>query len=138
MLELLKTKDWKYNLTLLHLKLLISGLNLNWTQNKSLVVELLNGIENLQLASLQGGISINATPGQPYGTIRGSDYIYADNGKPIINQTGSASRIGTYQRTGESNNVIGDINADWKAGLNNSITYKKKFKFLLQNGDVFS
>jgi hypothetical protein len=58
---------------------------------------------------------------QPYGTIRGSDYIY-DNGKPIINQTGSASRIGTYQRTGESNNVIGDINADWKAGLNNSIT----------------
>jgi hypothetical protein len=36
-------------------------LNLNWTQNKSLVVELLNGIENLQLAGLQGGISINAT-----------------------------------------------------------------------------
>jgi hypothetical protein len=36
--------------------------------------------------------------------------------EPIINQTGSASRIGTYQRTGE-NNVIGDINADWKAGL---------------------
>jgi hypothetical protein len=29
-----------------------------------------------------------------------------------------------HQRTGESNNVIGDINADWKAGLNNSITYK--------------
>jgi hypothetical protein len=57
--------------------------------------------------------------------------IFTDNGKPIINQTGSASRIGTYQRTGESNNVIGDINADWKAGLNNSITYKKlKFKFL--------
>jgi hypothetical protein len=50
-------------------------------QNKSLVVELLNGIENLQLASLQGGISINATPGQPYGTIKLSDYIYADNGK---------------------------------------------------------
>jgi hypothetical protein len=39
------------------------GFKLNWTQNKSLVVELLNGIENLQLASLQGGISINATQG---------------------------------------------------------------------------
>jgi TonB-linked SusC/RagA family outer membrane protein len=117
-------------------------LNLNWTQNKSLVVELLNGIENLQLAGLQGGISINATPGQPYGTIRGSDYIYAANGQPIINQTGSASRIGTYQRTGSSNNVIGDINADWKAGLNNSITYKNlNLSFLLdmqKGGDVFS
>jgi hypothetical protein len=30
--------------------------------------------------------------GQPYGTIRGSDYIYAIR-KPIINQTGSASRM---------------------------------------------
>jgi hypothetical protein len=29
-----------------------------------------------------------------------------------------------HTRTGASNNVIGDINADWKAGLNNSITYK--------------
>jgi hypothetical protein len=117
-------------------------LNLNWTQNKSLVVELLNGIENLQLAGLQGGISINATPGQPYGTIRGSDYIYAANGQPIVNQTGSASRIGTYQRTGENNSVIGDINADWKAGLNNSITYKNlNLSFLLdmqKGGDVFS
>jgi outer membrane receptor protein involved in Fe transport len=45
----IKTTDFRWDL------------NLNWTQNKSLVVELLNGIENLQLASLQGGISINAT-----------------------------------------------------------------------------
>jgi TonB-linked SusC/RagA family outer membrane protein len=117
-------------------------LNLNWSKNKSLVVELLNGIENLQLASLQGGVSINATPGQPYGTIRGSDFIYAENGQPIVNQTGSATRIGTYQRTSASNVVIGDINADWKAGLNNSFTYKNfNLSFLIdmqKGGDVFS
>ncbi|WP_338409756.1 SusC/RagA family TonB-linked outer membrane protein [uncultured Flavobacterium sp.] len=118
------------------------NVTLNWSKNKSLVVELLNGIENLQLASLQGGVSINATPGQPYGTIRGSDYIYADNGQPIVNQTGSASRIGTYQRTSTNNEVIGDINADWKAGLVNSFTYKNlNFSFLIdmqKGGDVFS
>jgi hypothetical protein len=39
------------------------GFKLKLDTNKSLVVELLNGIENLQLASLQGGISINATQG---------------------------------------------------------------------------
>lgn len=126
----IKLKDFKWDL------------NLNWSQNKSLVVELLNGIENLELASLQGGVSINATPGQPYGTIRGSDFIYAANGQPIVNQTGSASRIGTYQRTTTSNNVIGDINADWKAGLNNSLTYKNfNLSFLIdmqKGGDVFS
>ena len=126
----LKSKDFKWDL------------NLNWSQNESLVVELLNGIENLELASLQGGVSINATPGQPYGTIRGSDFIYAANGKPIVNQTGSASRIGTYQRTSASNIVIGDINPDWKAGLNNSFTYKNvNLSFLIdmqKGGDVFS
>jgi hypothetical protein len=47
----------------LQLKPMISSLNLNWSQ-QSLVVELLNGIENLQLAALQGGVSINTTPGQ--------------------------------------------------------------------------
>ena len=126
----LQTNDFKWDL------------NLNWSQNKSLVVELLNGIENLQLAALQGGVSINATPGQPYGTIRGSDFIYAENGQPIVNQTGSGSRIGTYQRTGANNIVIGDINADWKAGLNNSFTYKNfNLSFLIdmqKGGDVFS
>ena len=125
-----KTNDFRWDL------------NLNWSKNKSLVVELLNGIENLQIASLQGGVSINATPGQPYGTIRGSDFIYAANGQPIVNQTGSASRIGTYQRTSTSNSVIGDINPDWKAGLNNSFTYKNfNLSFLIdmqKGGDVFS
>lgn len=125
-----KTNNFRWDLTL------------NWSQNESLVVELLNGIENLQLASLQGGVSINATPGQPYGTIRGSDFIYAANGRPIVNQTGSASRIGTYQRTTASNIVIGDINPDWKAGLTNTFSYKNlSLSFLLdmqKGGDVFS
>jgi hypothetical protein len=39
------------------------GFKLKLDTKQSLVVELLNGIENLQLASLQGGISINATQG---------------------------------------------------------------------------
>jgi hypothetical protein len=66
-------------------------LNLNWTQNKSLVVELLNGIENTISQFTRWNI-YQRNSGQPYGTIRG-DYIYADNGKPIINQTGSASKL---------------------------------------------
>jgi len=117
-------------------------LTFNWAKNESLVVELLNGIDNLQLGSFQGGISINATPGQPYGTIRGSDFIYAANGGRIVNQEGSASRIGTYQRTGDSNQVIGDINPDWKGGIFNNLRYKNfSLGFLIdiqKGGDVFS
>lgn len=140
----IENKGWEVQLNATPFKtdLFKWNLNLNWSKNESLVVELKNGIENLVLASLQGGVSINATPGQPYGTIRGSDYIYHANGQPIINQTGSATRIGTYQRTTSSNNVIGDINPDWKAGLTNSISYKNfNLSFLIdmqKGGDVFS
>lgn len=110
-------------------------ITVNWAKNKSLVVELLNGIDNLQLASLQGGISINATPGQPYGTIRGSDFIY-NNGERVVGTNGY------YQRTTTSNNVIGDINPDWKGGVYNNFKYKNfNLGFLIdvqQGGNVFS
>lgn len=120
----IKSEDFKWDMTI------------NWAKNESLVVELLNGIENLQLAALQGGISINATPGQPYGTIRGSDYVYHENGGRIVGTNGF------YQRTGNNNNVIGDINPEWKGGVYNSFTYKNfNFGFLIdiqKGGDVFS
>ena len=109
----------------------------NWARNRSLVVELLNGIDNLQLASLQGGVSINATPGEAYGTIRGSDFIYHENGERVISQTS-----GAYLRTSTSNEVIGDVNADWTGGVFNTFKYKNlSLGFLIdiqKGGDVFS
>jgi len=140
----IQNKGWEVQLNLTPLKSenFQWDITANWSKNESLVVELLNGIDNLVLASMQGGVSINATPGQPYGTIRGSDFIYAENGGKIVNQTGTSSRIGTYQRTSTSNNVIGDINPDWKAGVFNTIKYKNlSLGFLIdiqKGGDVFS
>jgi hypothetical protein len=50
----------------------------------------------------------NATPGQPFTEqSEVKDYIYADNGQPIVNQTGSSSSIGrSYQRISSSNNEL--------------------------------
>ena len=134
----IENKGWEVQLNLTPLKSdnFKWDMTVNWAKNESLVVELLNGIENLQLASLQGGISINATPGQPYGTIRGSDYVYHENGGRIVGTNGY------YQRTGDNNNVIGDINPDWKGGVYNNFTYKNfNLGFLIdvqKGGDVFS
>ncbi|MDG3580864.1 SusC/RagA family TonB-linked outer membrane protein [Galbibacter pacificus] len=120
----IRTEDFKWDITL------------NWARNRSEVVELREGIDNLVMASLQGGVSINATPGEPYGTIRGSDYIYDDNGQKVVGSNGY------YLRTSASNNVIGNINPDWKGGINNSFTYKGfNLSFLIdiqKGGDVFS
>ncbi len=109
--------------------------NLNWSKNQSMVLSLFDGGTNLQLGSVSG-VTINATVGEPYGTIQGTDYVYVD-GKPLVNQT-----TGAYERTTTSNNVIGNITPDWNAGISNSFKYKNfDLSFLIDiqhGGDVHS
>ncbi len=112
------------------------NMNINWARNRSEVLELTDGIDNLQLASLQGGVSINAAPGQPYGAIRGRDYVYDDNGNRIVNDGGY------YQRSATSNEIIGNIQPDWTGGVSNTFQYKNlSLDFLIdvqEGGDIFS
>lgn len=114
---------------------------LNWSKNVNKVISLYEGVENLQLASFQGGVSINATVGEPYGTIHGTDWVYDDaTGKKVINSTGY--RDGYYKISSSSDIVIGNINPDWNAGLTNRFSYGDfTFSFLLdyqKGGDIFS
>ena len=112
------------------------NVSVNWYQNKNKVVSLIEGIDNLQLASLQGGVSINAAPGEPYGAIRGRDYVYDDNGNKLVDSNGY------HQVTDSNNNIIGDIQPDWNAGITNTFNYKNvSFSFLIdiqEGGDIFS
>jgi len=119
---------------------------LNWSKNTNEVISLYENVDNMQLGRFQGGVSINATVGQPLGTIMGTDYVYdvkdaagnvtATYSEPIVGDNGY------YLKTGTSDNVIGDQNADWNGGLLNTLTYKNwAFSFLFdwqKGGDVFS
>jgi len=123
---------------------------LNWSRNRNEVISLYEDATNMVLDEFQGGVSINATVGQPFGTILGTDYVYevtdaagnvtATYDEPIVNDAGS--RTGYYQVSGTSDNVIGDQNADWNGGMLNTLTYKNwSFGFLFdwqKGGDVFS
>ncbi|GJM35932.1 MAG: SusC/RagA family TonB-linked outer membrane protein [Saprospiraceae bacterium] len=110
--------------------------NLNWTRNRNQVVSLVEGLDNLQLGSLQGGITLNASIGQPYGVIFGTDYTYI-NGQPVVD-----AASGQFIKTSTSDNMIGDPNPDWIAGLNNRFSYKNwSLSFLIdmqQGGEIFS
>ncbi|WP_293890060.1 SusC/RagA family TonB-linked outer membrane protein [Flavobacterium sp.] len=110
-------------------------INVNWARNRNEVVSLAKGIDNLQLGSFQGGVSINASVGQPYGIIKGTDFTYLD-GQRIVGANGR------YVLNSSSNNNIGDINPDWTGGLRNKFTYKDfAFSFLIDSqkgGDIFS
>ncbi len=110
---------------------------LNWAKNVNEVVSLEGDIQNLQLAALQGGITINARVGEPYGTIQGTDYVINEaTGKRQILSTGY------YERSSTSDKIIGNINPDWTGGINNRFSYKNfAFSFLIdmqQGGSIFS
>ncbi|MGJ8743618.1 SusC/RagA family TonB-linked outer membrane protein [Polaribacter sp.] len=120
----IKTEDFTWNM------------NVNWSRNRNTVVSLVDGIENLQLGSFQGGVTLNARVGEPYGVIQGTDYTYI-NGEKVVDASN-----GQYVATGTSDQVIGDINPEWNMGISNSFRYKNiSLNFLLdiqKGGSIFS
>lgn len=128
-----KTKDFSWNM------------NINWAKNVNKVVSLYtdasgNAVTNLELASLQGGVTINATVGEAYGTIKGSDFQYYDE----ANKTGKLVNPsnGRYLKTSSNDVTLGNINPDWTGGITNTFKYKNvTLSFLVDvqsGGDVFS
>ncbi len=117
------------------------NISVNWAKNQNEVISLFtdeagNEVQNLQLADLQGNVSINARVGEPYGSIQGTNYEYHPNGQRLIGTDGH------YLKTSASDEVIGNVNPDWIAGINNMFRYKDlSLSFLVdwqQGGDVFS
>lgn len=114
-------------------------LNLNFARNRNEVISLYgegeNAVRNVPIASFQGGVSVNAAVGHPYGVIRGNDFVYT-NGQRTVNSDGY------YMVTSTADNIIGDPNPDWIGGINNSLNYKGvTLAFLIdirQGGDIFS
>jgi len=118
-----KTRDFSWNV------------NVNWTRNRSKVLSLFEETQNLLLTSSQGGVTINATVGQPFGTIQGKTNVML-NGRPLIASTGYDSVTTT------TNNVLGNFNPDWIGGIYNTFRYKNfSLGFLVdmrQGGSLFS
>jgi TonB-linked SusC/RagA family outer membrane protein len=118
------------------------NINVNWSKNENEVVKLFEGAENLVLGDFQAGVSLNATLGQPYGTIRGSNYVYFDENNKVPSQRVVSQTNGRYLISPTSNEVIGNANPDWIGGINNSFRYKDvSLSFLVdtrQGGDIFS
>jgi TonB-linked SusC/RagA family outer membrane protein len=108
----------------------------NYAKNRSEVTRLAEGVEFIQLASVQGGVTLGAALGEPFGVIRGRDFVYSDSGERVVGTNGY------YLRTSGSNEIIGNINPDWTGGVKNTFRYKNiSMGFLIdiqKGGDVFS
>jgi TonB-linked SusC/RagA family outer membrane protein len=118
-----QVKDFKWTVTL------------NFAKNVSKVVKLFEGVDNIQIATYAQGVTLNASLGEPYGTLKGTDYVYL-NGQKVVDKNGY------YKKTTTSTNVIGNITPDFTAGITNTLTYKSwSLSFLVdcqKGGDLFS
>ena len=134
--DVIKQGDFRWNLTA------------NWAKNISRVNSLPEGIDNYQINSFQGGVSLNATVGQPYGVLRGTGYQYL-NGQRVIHPLGTSKTTGLPIVTSSSgtpvavaDQVIGDPNPDWTGGLINTVNYKSlALSFLIdvsKGGEIYS
>lgn len=114
-------------------------LGVTFARNRNEVVDLytIGGVEveNILLGSFQGGITTNAAIGQPYGVLRGTDFVYT-NGQPTVGANG------IYLATPSSAEIIGDPNPDWIGGITNNLDFKSfSIYFLIDvrsGGDIFS
>ncbi|MBW4360274.1 SusC/RagA family TonB-linked outer membrane protein [Flavobacterium taihuense] len=118
----IKTKDFQWQV------------NVNWSKNENKVVSLNEGRTNLQLASWNQNVTLNATVGEQYGAIRGQGIARDPNGNKIVDADGSYVTV--------DNQIIGNIQAKWIGGMSNKFTYKDfSFNFLIdmkKGGSVFS
>ena len=113
--------------------------DINWSKNQNEVVELAEGIDNYLLFSAWG-LSVNSQEGEPYGAIRGKDFVYED-GKRVVYGPDAGFAAGRFQQS-SSDEVIGNIQPDWKAGISTSLSYKNlTFSVLFdiqEGGDIYS
>jgi len=109
---------------------------LTWSKNDNRVVKLAPGVTGLQLtlSPIWGG-SLYAREGEPIGQLVGSGYQRDPDGNIVV------SAGGGYPLW-NNNQVLGDVNPDWRAGLGNEFSYKGARLSVLfdmrQGGNIYS
>jgi len=110
-------------------------ITLNWAKNMNKVVSLFGESQNLQLTSLQGGVSLNASIGQPFPSIQGTDFVYKDGQKQVTN-------AGYYSISPLNTGTLGSAVPDWTGGITNTFSYKgislTALVDMQQGGSIFS
>jgi TonB-linked SusC/RagA family outer membrane protein len=120
-----KTKNFTWNL------------GVNWTKINNKVLSLYGDTKNILLGSFQGNVTLNAVVGQPFGVLKGTDFVYdSASHQPIVDADGY------YIPSASANEIIGNITPDWTGGINNHFTLGNfSLSFLIDfkhGGDVYS
>jgi len=120
---IIKTKDFMWDATL------------NWATNKNVVVELADGLDELQISYYYRGTSLMAFPGEEWGDIYGTTFERNADGKIVVDENGKPNEAVDPE-------VLGNVNPDWYGGIRNTFSFKGFNLSMLvdfrKGGDVFS
>lgn len=123
-----KTKDFSWDL------------KLNWSKNNNKVVDLYEGVDNILLTD-SWDISLNLAKGQPYGMLRGTDFVYT-NGKPTVDADGYYLFQTNDDGSKKTDCLLGSVLPDWTGGISSTFTYKGVSLYFLidvsKGGKVYS
>lgn len=100
-----RSKDFSWNITV------------NLSRNRSKVVSLAPGLATLTLLDTYNGATIEATPGQKYGNIVGTDYMRNAQHQILLTSAGE------YQ-PGAQPVILGNIQPNFLGGVTNTFSYK--------------
>jgi TonB-linked SusC/RagA family outer membrane protein len=107
---------------------------LTFGKNDNRVVELLDGVETLDLGTFWG-LTVQAREGEPYGQLVGNGYLRDSQGRIMVSSTGRPQMDPNVR-------VLGNYNPDWTGGWSNTLGYRGvSLNFLLdtkQGGEIYS
>lgn len=107
--------EFQFNTIAIETKNLRWDLGFNFTKSDSKVESLNEGLESITLNTLWS-VSVEARPGEEFGSIYGYDFKRDNFGRKLITDQGLAQRGDRVK--------MGSINPDWYGGINSKLTYK--------------
>src|SRR5699024_5336560 len=90
--------------------------SINFSKNNNTVKDLYGDLDAVVLGNAPFNVSVAAMKGEEYGQIRGTDFVYDDDGNKVVDENG------LYVSTPVAN--LGSILPDYNMGIRNIFTYK--------------
>ena len=128
--------EFEFNAKIIQKKDFNWSTHFTYTHNKNTVLELIDGVDRIQLSGVLTEISPYLEKGMPFGYLRGTTNYRDTEGNLLIDpKTGLLIKNSTQS-------MVGDPNPKFKLGLNTTFTYKNFFltgQFdWTQGGDIYS
>lgn len=91
----------------------------NWARNRSQVIELADGLDTYVLNTYH--VTSEARVGRPFGELRGTFFARDPEGNVIYR---NGQPVAGANEDGSTVKTLGNIQADWTAGISNTFRYK--------------